>query len=189
MAAIPTILTRINNANVNQTGEVSWLGTNGEKAILTELATTLRERGILFIPVDADGNPDIAALGLMGVGDTKFALVQGLAFYGYNPNGGNAAQTSVVAQGGGVWEVLFYLPTTSNNYTKTIGDSISTIFYVNHGLNTETPTIFCQGVLGGLPYTNVQPATYDYQVVDGDNIIITFTSAPASLSTQVVVKI
>lgn len=172
MASIPVILQAINNANVNQTGEVQWLGVGGQKEITTQVTETLRDRGVYTIPVNAQNQPDITALQLLGASDTRIVFVQNLGLYVYSPSITTAPYIN--AAGGGVWALW----DASTAQFKSEEGNGSLVYTINHNLATLTPGVRVfdkTSSPSGLPY--IANSLGVVRVITANQITITLSVA------------
>src|SRR5690554_3642602 len=100
MASIPEILLKIKNATVNTLSQVQWPGVNGLREITTDLTDAIKARGTMLVA-------DFAALQFLTGADTQFVWVKEKGLYFFNPNTPSQMPPgSIVATGGGIWELI-----------------------------------------------------------------------------------
>jgi hypothetical protein len=179
MASLPVIRQQIGNADVNSTNLVKWVGVNGLENITSEIVDVIRDRG--FMVVD-----DLTQLSLLGYNDTALVVVDGYGFYVFNPNVPTPVPpTSILANGGGVWDLLSR--SVPEAFVAVIGDNVSTSFTLTHNLNTLYPTVSIWNTAGGTPYT-LSTALFTITADSANAITVSRSPAIGNNSFTVVVK-
>lgn len=158
-----------------------YFGATGIGSVLSNLLRLIVGHGVMV--VDSQNT-----LALLSGADTGIVAVKQQALYSYNPDAYTTiSDLDVPANGGGRWEYMTSLGTP--DFTKVIGDSINSVFTLDHGLNTNFPTVALWAAsapggsapytLGGLPFTLTSttpnqaiinfgagiPASFQYTVV------------------------
>lgn len=178
MAGITSL--RNKTALADASGHASWNGANGIKEQITELTDLLQSRGVKVVA-------DFSTLAALTGADTNLVAVKGVALYSFHPLGTTSNPLDYPASGGGRWEFLCALGKTT--YSEIIGDSIATVFTIEHNLNTISPTImqlepFSPG--GGAPYSISTDA--EISIVDENSYTLTYLTPPASYQFTIVTK-
>jgi len=172
-----SILAQINNAPDPTTGLVPWIGTNGEKSILTNINAGLRDKGVLVVD-------SLASLGSVTGNDAHVVFVLGLGMYSYNANTIPipAPTGSIVASGGGYWQIL---TTYGNEYRQTVDTSSGLTFTITHNIGYDYPNV--KAVDAGTPHVLIPIEVVSY--TDSNTLAVTFDVSFANKSIIVIVSV
>lgn len=132
MPSYTDILTEITQANQGSTGLVNWTGTNGERQILLDLNTRLRDIGVLYV------ENTISLNGVTGE-SANLVFLKGGGLYLYNPTLISPLPTGAIPAGdGGTW-VLLTNYGNKYNYSIPIIDTFT--YTINHNLGYLYPNV------------------------------------------------
>lgn len=171
-----SIQTQIENAPNALTGLVPWVGTNGEKSILSNLNSAIRDKGFLVVE-------DVTALSAITNTDTHLVAVKGLGLYVWNSVAPSPLPTGgIAATGGGYWQIL---TTYGNEYRQSVNTDSVLTFTIEHGLSYDYPNVKCIDLA-----TPKVPIIYEALVyIDVDSLEITFSGADASKNILIIVTV
>lgn len=175
MPSIPSLINRIQNALTAGNGKVPWSGSEGQRQFFLDTLDILRTKGLAFVA-------NTTVLAQLSPEDTVLAVIENVGFFAHkNEPQGSEKPNDVVSSVGGIWRFLGAFGATSSN--TFVGDGTTTVFTINHGLNTETPSVTVYDVSAQFPtimYTGITVA-----VLNANSIRITFTSAPGASSKKI----